>query len=700
VSGDFRLELPDTTEPVVAHFVSLPTLATGALDEARVLAGRSIAPGASDEILLGDALAESWHLAPDATLGAIINGRRTRLRVAGTATSPEYVYVMPRAGLLDPGHYGVAWMDGDALARAMGMSGEFNDVSIQLVAGADAREVIHRVDAVLEPYGGLGAIGRDDQPSARLVDKKIQQQQAMAVVLPAIFLAVSAFLLNLLLSRIVGTQREQIATMKALGLHTHELALHYLSLSAAICALGILLGAGLGVLLGRATLTLYARYFKFPDIAFHVDWRALLVGTLVAFAAASAGALFAVRRAVAIPPAEAMRPEPPASYRPSLTERIGLYRFLSPAMRMVFRDLERRPLRLLLSAGSIALATSIMVLGTVSVDSMDETLRLQYEVSHREDVTVTLDRARPWRAIADLAHLPGVRNAEGERLVPVRLRHGPRAKTTAILGLHPDSDLHKLLGLDKRPLVLPPGGLSLSRALGEELAASEGDTLDVEVLEGRRRKLSLRVGALVDDLVGLSGYMDRAGLAAVLDEAPAANVALLATDRSALDEVMARLQRLPRVASVSRPDLDRNLLKSQVADVYLVLEVMLALFASAIAVGVVYNNARIALEVRSRDLATLRILGFTRGELAVVLLGEQAVQLVLGVWPGLRLGFWMGVKSMSSIDKEMLRVPPTLNLSAQVTAVCVVVLAAFVSALLVRRRADRLDLVAVLKARD
>jgi putative ABC transport system permease protein len=700
VAGDFRLEIKDATEPVVAHFVSLPTPATGSLNAATVLDGHPIETGSSDQILLGDSLAESWHLRPDAELNAIINGRRAKLRLAGLATSPEYLYVMPKAGLLDPIHYGIAWMDGSALARAMGMSGEFNDVAIQLIAGADVQEVIHRVDVLLEPYGGLGAVGREDQQSVRLVDKKIVQQQAMAIFLPGIFLAVSAFLLNVLLTRIVGTQREQIATMKALGYRTRELAVHFLSLSGIICVFGIAMGAGLGVALGRLTLGVYAKYFKFPEMPFHVEWRALLFGTLVALTSSFIGALLAVRRAVAIPPAEAMRPEPPASFKPTLLERMGVHRFLSPAMRMVFRDLERHPLRLALSAGSITLATSIMVVGTVGVDSMEETLRLQYEVSHREDITVTLDKPRSWRAIRDLQRLPGVRNVEGERVVPVRLRAGPISKTTVILGLDPHSDLHLLLGTDKRPLQVPEGGLGLSRALGEELGVQAGDQIEVEVLEGRRQKLLLPVDVLVDDLVGLSGYMTRTRLDALMNEGASADVALLAVDRPALDDLMFRLQRFPYVGAVSRPDLDRNLLKAQVADVYFAMQILLVMFASAIAVGVVYNNARIALEIRSRDLATLRILGFTRGELAVVLLGEQAVQLFLGIWPGLRLGFWLGAKTMASIDKETLRVPPTLNFSAQVTAVCVVLLAAFISALLVRRQSDRLDLVAVLKARD
>jgi len=325
---------------------------------------------------------------------------------------------------------------------------------------------------------------------------------------------------------------------------------------------------------------------------------------------------------------------------------------------------------------------------------------LQFEVSEREDLTVTLDEARAWRAVGDAAHIPGVVAAEGERQVPVRLRAGHRTRTTAILGVAPDADLHRILGADRRPLILPPSGLSLSRPLAESLGLRAGDPVDIEVLESDRRKLRVPVAALVDDLLGISAYMDAAGLSALMGQTARTNVLLLSVDHRDIDAVTRRLNDLPFVASVSRPSADRELVRAQEGDVFIVFQVVLAVFAAAIAVGVVYNNARIALEVRSRDLATMRILGFTRGELALVLLGEQAIQILLGLPLGLYLGRAIGGLSLSSIDRELLRIPLTLQPSSYLVAVFVVLFAAVASALIVRRQSDRLDLVAVLKARD
>jgi putative ABC transport system permease protein len=699
VVGDFRIAMESSTEPVVARFVSLRWPEDAQLNQTRIRSGRQVEPGSTDEVVLSEGFAETWGLAPGATISAVINGRLAPLRVVGTAVSPEFVWASePRTGLPDPWHFGVAWMDGDALAKAMGLVGAFDDVAIQLSVGADEAEILRRVDAILEPYGGLGAVGRADQPSDKLVEQKIGQLRRLARSLPVIFLGVAAFLLHVLLSRIVGTQREQIATLKALGYRTRELTWHYIELALAICALGAALGWALGVVAARAILGVYAQYFRFPAYLFRLDVRTIAGATVVAIAAGVMGTFSAVRKAVAVPPAEAMRPEAPPTYRATVLDR--LYAVVPPATRMVLRDVQRKPWRLLLSAASIALATAIVVVGGVMVDSMEEVLRLQFEVSERNEMTVTLDEARPWRAVQEAAHIPGVRHAEGERLVPVRMRAGYRTKTTAIRGVDANMDLHRLLGADRRPLEVSATGLSLSRTLGDELGVLSGDEVDVEVLESDRRKVRLRVSSLVDDLLGVSAYMGSAELARLMGEEPRVNLLLLAVDPGDVDAVNGRLDALPAVSSVSRPSTDRGLVRAEVADVFLVLQVVLALFATAIAVGVVYNNARIAFEVRSRDLATMRILGFTRGELAVLLLGEQAIQVVLGIVPGLYLGRAIGAASLASIDRDLLRIPVSVTPASYVSAACVVLLAAFLSAQLVRRQSDRLDLVGVLKARD
>jgi len=696
VIDDCRVVVEGGSEPVVARFVSAPP-GEGHLDTLTILRGRRPLPGSPDEVVLSEVFASTWGLEPGSRLGAVVEGRALSLRVVGTGVSPVYVFPMGRTGLSDPRHFGIVWMDDGSLAKGAGYDGAFDDLVAELEPGADRREVMRRVDDLLEPYGGLGAVAREDAPSPHVVDQKIQGMVRLSRTLPAIFLGVAAFLLNVLLVRLVTTQREQTATLKALGYGTGELVMHYLGFATAICAAGAVLGVGLGALGARAMVALYARYFVFPVFVFRMEAWAVGVATLLAFAAGLGGTLRAVLRAVSIPAAEAMRPPAPASQHRTFLDRLPVR--VPAVVRMVARDIERRPGRLLLSSASIALATGIVLAGSALGDSMEEVLRLQFEVSRREDVSVTLVHARPWRAVREAAHLPGVLAAEGLRVVPVRLRSATRERTSAILGLPEAMRLRHLLDAERHEIPLP-AGLSLSRILAERLAVHPGDRLEVEVLEGERQRLEIPVSGLVDDLFGMSGYMDATTVSRMLGEAPQVDQILVQASPGALDVAELGLDRLPMTGYVSRPELERGLLHAEIADVFTSMSVVLALFAAVIAVGVVYNNARIALETRSRDLATMRILGFTRAELAAVLLGEQSVQIVLGVLPGLALGRALGQLWLSTIDPEMLRVPTILHPSSYAAAACVVGAAAVVSALIVRRRSDRLDLVSVLKARD
>lgn len=701
VTGDFRLELPGVTAPLLGRFVSLDGAPESRLDSLFIEDGRSVTPGSGTEVVISELFAHARNLKPGGSIIAVIDGREVKLRIVGIATSPEYVITMnPHSGFPDASTFGVFWMDGDALAKAMGLSGEVNDIVLRVGGGASLEDVTAAVDRLLEPYGGSGAIPRSRQASAQSLDSKIEQYRSMSRFVPVIFLGVAAFLLNLVLSRIVGTQREQIATLKALGYGTGAVARHYFLLALCVCALGGVLGVALGFGEGELAVRTLLRYFNLPVLVFRFDPAAAIAGVVAGLVAGALGALSAVRRVVRLPAAEAMQPEPPESFKATFIERLGLDRLVGVSGRMVLRDVERHPVRLALSALSVALATSIMLVGTTMTDSLDRAIDFQFTHVEREDLTLSFDRARSAEGLRELSHVPGVTLAERTRFVPVRISHGWHERDLAIIGVPRHAMLRQLLDMHGDPISPPIAGVTLSAPLAKILGVAPGDELDTDVLEAGRRHLRLRVAGFIDDFSGLSAYMDLDALERALDEPPTVTGALLSVRRGDLEDVTRRIEELPAVASFSEPALDREQFQSQMSDALRATTVLLAAFASIISVGMVFNNARIALAVRSRDLATLRILGFTRGEVATVLLGEQALQLVLGVAAGLPLGYFLGAAVLSAIPPELFRVSPVLAPGSLVQAAAVVIFSGVACALWVRREADKLDLVSVLKARD
>jgi putative ABC transport system permease protein len=701
VSGDFRLDFEGITDPVTARFLSVDADRSAPLNALLIVEGRAIDPGSTREVVVSRGFAEARHLHPGDSLIAVLNGREVRLQIVGVGLSPEYVWAPnPRTNFPDPEHFGVLWMDRRALEDVLGLSGAFNDVVVALSSDAQPEDVISALDRQLEPYGGRAIVERANQPSNFVLDMKIAQWRSTAKTVPVIFLLVAAFLLNLVLSRVVGTQREQIATLKALGYSTFAIGRHYLLLALAVCTLGCLLGVGLGVLEGEAGVRILGKYFNLPAFVYRVDLSVVAVAVVVGMGAGLLGVFSSVRKAVILPAAEAMQPERPESFRRTFIERFGLDRLFGVAGRMVLRDVERHPIRLALSALAVAFATSMLLIGATMMDSMNRALFIQFRKVQGEDVTVAFDSPHGTGAIRSLQHLPGVHYSEVQRLVPVRMHAGLRHRDVVLVGVLPDASLRPLRDNQGDIVRLTPDGVTLSRPLGSILHVGLGDTVEMDVLESGQKSLSLPVSGFVDDFSGLSAYVDLSRLQRALDEPPTASGALLSIDRSALHDVTQRLEKLPAVASFSRPDLDERQFVDQEADAFKSMYVILILVASVIAVGVVFNNARIALAVRSRDLATLRILGFTRGEVATVLLGEQAIQLVVGVLAGIPLGYGFGVAVLRLLPAELFRITPSLTILSAVGSAVVVLVAGLGSAFLVRREADRLDLVAVLKAHD
>jgi putative ABC transport system permease protein len=701
IVAEVTLDVPGLEEPATGRLISIPEHREPILNDLHLRSGRWIEPGRRDEVLVSEAFAEANHLQVGDSLGAVLHGRWQRLRIVGVAISPEYIYEIQGSGLFpDNRRFGVIWMSRDALGPPFEMEGAFNDVALGLTDDASADEVIARLDRLLDRYGGLGAAGREDQVSHRFISDEIAQNRVFGTVVPAIFLGVAAFLLNVVLSRVVAMQRDQIAVLKAFGYSNRAVGLHYLGFAGILVGLGAALGVVSGLWLGSQVNRMYVNFYRFPVLRYEPGVTVIGLAVVVSGLAAGAGALAAVRRVLALAPAEAMRPEPPARFRPGLLERSGLARRLPASVRMIWRNLIRRPARAGLSVIGIAFAVAILLVGRFFVDAMVNMADLQFRAAEREDVTVAFHEPMPSRVRYELRSLPGVLRAEPFRVVPARLRFEHARRRVPLFGLEADGELRRVLGSDRTPVPPPLQGILLTDKLAEILHVAPGDPLTVEVLEGERPVREVTVAGVVDELLGLNAYMDARSLHRLLREQGSWSGAYLRVDARAAPALNAELKRMPGVAGATSRTAMLESFESTLARSFGIFTSVLVLFSSVIACAVVYNAARIALSERGRELASLRVLGFTRREIAALLLGEQAILTVLAI----PVGFWIGrqlcAALAASYQWELFRLPLVLSARSHGFAVLVIALAAIASAAIVRRRLDRLDLVSVLKTRE
>ncbi|HKS28703.1 MAG TPA: FtsX-like permease family protein [Pyrinomonadaceae bacterium] len=699
VAADVILDVPGVEEPATGRLVSIPSDSAPVLNALHIEKGRY--PELKDEVAVSGAFSRANNLNPGATLGAVINGRWQRLRIVGVALSPEFIYEI-RGGDLFPDNrrFGVLWMNRDALGAAFNMEGAFNDLSVRLAPGGRETEVIERLDELLAPYGSLSAYGRADQASHFFLSNEIAELRVTGTFIPGVFLLVTAFLIHLVLSRLVNTEREQIGLLKAFGYSSREVGFHYLKLALVAVTGGILLGLGVGWYFGYQMTALYAEFFHFPVLRYETGWRILVWAVLISFGAASLGALGAVGRAVGLPPAEAMRPEPPARFRPGLVERAGFQRFLPVTLRMIVRNLERYPLKAALSALGMSLSVALLIVGFYFFDAINRVIEVQFGSVYREDALVAFNEPRSGRARFELERLPGVMNVETFRSVPVRLRFGSHMRRTGILGIEPDGELFRVVDKDFRVFRPPPEGLVLTTELAKSLGVTRGDELTVEVLEGERPVKQVMVVDTVDEMLGLSAYMDRRALNRLMREGETISGARLMVDERESARLYSLLKRTPSVSGVIIPGSTLQNFNDTISRTIGTSTTVIIVFACVIALGVIYNGARIALSERGRELASLRVLGFTQREVGVMLLGEQAVLTFVSVPLGYCIGLLLILLITRAVDTELIRLPLVVSGKTFALAFLIVVAAAAFSALLVGWRLRRLDLIAVLKTRE
>jgi putative ABC transport system permease protein len=701
VTAGANLEVTGFDDPVTALLVSLPEDRQPLLNRLFVREGRLVQAGREHEVVLNEPFASAHGLRPGDELQAIISGRRRTLAVVGIALSPAYLMqVQPGSLFPDPERFGVIWMGRAALAAAWDMEGAFNEVAFTLAPGARIDDVIADVDLVLDGWGGTGAYGRADHMSHALITEEFRQLQGMAAFLPLIFLAVAAFLLNVVVTRLISLQREQVAVLKAFGYSNRAVGWHYLKLVLIIAIAGAIGGTLLGVWAGRAMGNLYLQFYGFPFLHYTLRPQVVLTAVLLTAGASVLGVIRAVRRAVRVPPAEAMRPAAPPKFRRTMVERIGLHHLLDQPTRIVLRNLERQPLRAGLTVLGIAASCALLVSGLFFTDVINEIVRVQYGIAQREDIRVGFMEPASMSAIAELRALPGVQHAEPFRMVPARVRSGPRSYDVGIEGVPVGAALRQLVNRELQVIPLPADGILLSAQLGRMLRVDAGDVVVVEIMEGRRRTRSVPVSGLAEQYIGLGAYMEMDALNRLVGEGQAMSGALLLVDGRHEADLNRALRDRPRVASIVSQDRAIASYMDTAAESMLVFTGILSLFAGVIAFGVVYNSMRIALSERDRELASMRVLGFRRGEIAYILLGEAGLLVLIALPVGMLLGAGLSAWSLAAFETEMFSFPFVLTRRTFGAAAAVVLAAAALSAVLVRRQLNRLDLVGVLKTRE
>ena len=701
ISDYALLDIPGYARTAVGHIISLPETSAPVLNVPLLVSGRYPNPAGSGEVLVNAPFAQEHGFAPGDRFSANLRGQKRELLIVGTVLSPEFIYTIgPGALMPDDAAFGIIWMPERTAAAAFDMTGAFNDVSLSLLPGAQPEPVIDALDTLLEPYGGLGAYGRDTQTSDAFLDAEINQLRGMSMILPPIFFGIAAFLVSMVMSRIIALERSEIGLLKAIGYSNTEICLHYLMLAGLIAIVGVAVGWVAGTVLARATAAQYAEFFNFPYVIFRVSYWVYALAGLVGLATTSLGAAQAALKAARLAPAIAMQPPAPPRFKRSFIDEAMARMHLAQSTVMILRSLLRWPLRSFLTSLGLALAVASVIAATFINDALDQIVDLAFYQTNRQDAVLLFAQDVPETAVEDVRSLPGVLQAESQQFHAATLRNGHLSKRVAVESRRPGTDLSRVLDADGVQLNVPPGGIVLSERLAAHLDVQPGDDLEVEFLTGRRETFNVTVTGLVELHFGLGAYMDFEAMNALFRQAPRVTAVNITLDDNELDALHAVIKDTPEITGLVEMNENRRSFQETIEENIVVMNSIYIVVAILITVGVTYNAARIQLSERARELASLRILGFGRGDVSYILIGEMMLIALVAQPFGWAIGAYIAYLMSTNFTSDLYEIPLVLKPARFSLASLVVLTAALASVLIVRRRLDRLDLVTVMKTRE
>ena len=695
------IDLDGFDEPVVGRFISIPEGRMPSLNQLAIRKGRLVSAGRPDEIVLTEPFALAHGLTVGSHLSAVMNGHRRRLEVVGIALSPEFVYAIGPGSLMPDDHrFGVGWMGRRALEAAYDLDGAFNDITLTLMRGVDAQQVADRLDRMLERYGGVSAMARKDQISNWFLMNELDQLRAISTILPTVFLAVAAFLTNTLVSRIIATERGEIGLMKAFGYSNFEVGWHYVKLVVTMTTFGIVLGFAIGAWMGWINTLVYSEIYRFPILYFRPPVSIFALAALISFAAALGGTLRSVMQAARLPPAQAMQPPAPPNFRQHGRAGRRVLEWLDQPTRIIVRQLTRWPARAGLTSLGVSMAIGILVMANQWLDSIDEMVGVFFYQAQRQNVTVALVEPQSAASLFEFERLPGVLAVEPARIVSADFRVGTRLHRGSVEAIARGARLQRIYDTRLGVVPVPQEGLVMSTMLAEKLGVDVGDSVWVEIREGRRPSAQIRVVRVIQTHIGMPAYMDLGALNRMLHESPVVEFVHLLVDPTLESELLSRLKDYPEVTAVTRRQAAIDTFNETLAETLMIYVGFYSFFAAALGFGVVYNSARIAFSERGHEIGTLRVLGFSRGETAYILLGEVGLLIVAALPMGCVVGRGLAELISQAFETELYRVPPVVEPSTYGVAVVVALVSTAASAILVKRHVDRMDFLSALKARE
>ncbi len=698
---DVRVLYPEQEKNVYLRLVSLPGDKANPINTPLLMEGSPLNQN-TREIWVSPSFFEAQGLALGEQLPLLVEGRALSFTIVGTAQSPEFVYAMRTGRELYPmpETFGIAYLPFAVMKTLFQEGDQVNDLVFLLQPGYGYSDVEERLKPRLESYGLLSIFPRENQASHLILSMELQQLEGSATAMPLLFLGIAGAILYILLKRMVEQQRGQIGTLKAFGYTNGELVLHYLSYALWLGFCGGLLGGSLGIWLSFPFTEMYAIFFQLPGLSSQISYKYVGLGMILAFIFSALAGYFGCRAALKLQPAEAMRPAaPPPGHHTGLENWQFYWNLLTVQGKMATRNLFRNKQRSILTTIGIMFAFS-MIATTWYFRTVAEILVFeQFALVQTHNLQVNFARPLSLQGVErELGRFPGVKRLEPMLEVPATLKYRWLEKDSVILGLPHDAFLYNIL-TDKGERVAPPReGIVLAQRLADELGTRVGAELLLESYWARDT-LKVEVVGIVPQYLGSNGYMEIEALNKLLGLGSLATAALLSLEDEAIPALRERYREAKPVAVMEESGALLDTFDELMAS-FGYMQYVFAVFGFIIAFAIIYNTSIVSLSERKRELASLKVMGMTSGEVLQVLTFEQWLSSILGMLAGIPFTLVLMHAMSRAFATDLFSIPVRTEAGLFIVALLGTVFSVLVAQWTIARRIGGLSLVEVLKERD
>lgn len=699
---DVRVYTEDSNKNIYLRLISIDLNKDFHLNSPILMEGNSLKNNCNN-ILVDTNFFAANNLEIGDEISLIIEGKKLEFAISGTEMSPDFVYAMKSGQDMfpNPEAFGIAYIPYDVMQSYLKEKNMVNDISFTLEDGVDYEKVEEEIKTRLENYALMGIYPRKDQASNFMLTQELTQLEGTAKSLPVMFLGIAGFILYIMLKRTIEQQRGQIGTLKSFGYSSGEILYHYMSYAVFVGVIGGALGGISGIVLAQPMTEMYKEYFSIPNLTSSFSLYYMLLGIIISLGTSLIAGFQGSKKVLKLQPAESMRPESPKAANKTIVERIKLFwNSLNGQGKMAVRNIFRNKGRSLFTLLGVMFAFSLMCTSFNSFSLFDVMFNDQYEKVQIYDCKVSFEMPiRSDDALRDIQHRKEVKFVEPMLEIPSKLTNQWYEKDLSIIGLTKESQLYNILDKNNNKINIPDSGIVLSERAAELLDAKVGTVLQFESPLLGDEKKKIYVAKIVPQYLGMSGYMNIDALSELIGNEEMATSVMIKIEEGDIKNFKEHYNKSPIITGIEvKGDLIKKineLMQSSKTTIW-----SLLIFSIIIGFIIIYTSSVISFSERERELASLRVLGFTEKEVLEVLSVEQFFISIFSVLLGIPVTKAMMSAMAKSYSNDLYTMPSIIKFEAVAAGIIGTVISLFIAKAALSRKINKLNLVDVLKERE